>query len=359
LKYMQFFRNVWAHGRSEAESQLNVVENVAALASGTWRETDEGLLETIVPPATTPSPHPQRSHVPLSTRLAALHSGNDVHNYLCDESWTTQVLEPMPTTWPANSSFSTGEFCPKEVAIAKDNKDVVGQALERSINRARTTFESAWLKQQQESANEWRQWVGKYTVKPILDDNGAEDVQEETSQVTMDKDKHREATESQKDGVANAEELDGTTETHMEEDDPMEVTDDDRTRSSGRDSATWSQSVEDLPTSSFPLPPPPPALGGDSDIHTSDEDPSPSKKTTGITRKRIRVSDEGLDGRRSRARGMEPDDIPGTPFTFAQRITRSVSAIQGQSTPNLADRARKASTSIKHKGKGKGKAPAN
>jgi hypothetical protein len=68
-----------------------------------------------------------------------------------------------------------------------------------------------------------------------------------------------------------------------ETDQQAATTEEDRPGLSGRDSVAWSESHE--VSSSLLLPPPLPVLGGNYDVHTSDKDPSLSKKPTGVNQK--------------------------------------------------------------------------
>jgi hypothetical protein len=353
---MRFFRSVWANGRTEAESQLNATENIAALAAGPWRENVDGELETISPPSNTPPSNPPRGPgVRLSTRLGGLHTGDEVHEYLRDERWTSSCPPRVMTTWPVDSAFSTGQFCPDVVTIATDDKDSVGRALERSLNRSRNDFGNAWRNHEQQGVDDWRKWVGKYTVKHTTRGDDDEEIEEiescpAASQALVDSDESEvgEGDDDDEEEVPS-QSLGSPME---EEDQPAEATDEERPGTSGNDSSELSESLDNLP-SSLALPPAPPAMGGDSDIHTSDEEPSSSKKTPAINRKRTRVSDEGVDARRSRIRPTDPEQSSGAPFTSAQRITRSISSMHNQTPPNPAVRARNASTNSKRKGKGK------
>jgi hypothetical protein len=91
----------------------------------------------------------------LPSRLAALHTGDDVHEYLCDENWTTKVLKHTQMTWPTNSTFSTGKFCLEDVTVSTHDKDSVGQTLQRSMHRTHANFGTSWLKHEREGINKW------------------------------------------------------------------------------------------------------------------------------------------------------------------------------------------------------------
>jgi hypothetical protein len=326
LRYMRFFRGVWAHGRTEAESRLNTVENIAAMAAGAWRETDEGLLEAIAPPNTEPDTHPPIGpSIVLPTLLAALHTGDEVHEYLRNKHWTTNVLKRTLTTWPVNSAFSTGKYCPKDASVVRNEKDIVGHTLQRSMSRTRIEFENAWLKHEKAGVDEWRQWVGRFTDKPILDDDGGEVAQSPTIQRTKNNDEHQEATEMQDPRVAEG---DKTEETQRSD-----------------TSAKAGHRATEL------------TVSGDSNARMAC-DTQISLKWPSINRKRQRVSDEGVDNRRSRVRPMKPE-ISDAPFQFAQQVTCSVAADHVPIASNLEVGAEKASTSGRGKGKGKGKGPIN
>jgi transcription elongation GreA/GreB family factor len=366
LRYMRFFRNVWAHGRSEAESQLNAVENVAALAASSRDERAEGVLKTMVPPnVVVASEPPTDSRIPLGSRLAALHrgTGTEMQEYLRNEKWSTKVLKGTRTTGPSHSVFSTGEFCPEDVSIATDSKDRVGESLQQYMDGARTKFGRSWLKHEKEGMESWCGWVGNLRGQPMGEGEGgtAEDEEGclgwcggvvEESEAGAGSGEEEGKSQSLGTGMDGEKEFLGG------------VTDEDRAGSPGCQSSAWFESLENV-TSPSGLSLAPASLGDESDVQSPDEEASCSKEASGLNRKRMRVSDEGVDTRSNRFRGMElelePDLGSDPPFTFAQRTTTShsvsvaVADAQTQTQRILYPKVRtqKGSSSSKRKGKGR------